>query len=47
MMALGPGVREGVVFDHPVQTIDFVPTLGALMGFSASFSPGKPISELL
>jgi len=47
MMALGPGVRQGVVYDHAVQTIDFVPTLGALMGFSPSFSPGKPISELL
>src|SRR6516165_5594204 len=47
MMALGPGVREGVVFDHAVQTIDFVPTLGALLGFSPSFSPGKPIPELL
>jgi hypothetical protein len=47
MMALGPGIREGVVFDHAVQTIDFVPTLGALMGFSPSFSPGKPIPELL
>ncbi len=47
MMALGPGIREGVVFDHAVQTIDFVPTLGARMGFSPSFSPGKPIPELL
>src|SRR5271167_652303 len=47
MMALGPGIREGVVFDKAVETIDFVPTLGALMGFSPSFSPGKPIPELL
>src|SRR6516165_10826200 len=47
MIALGPGVREGVVYDHAVQTIDFVPTLGALLGFSPSFSPGKPIPELL
>jgi hypothetical protein len=47
MMALGPGIREGVVFDRAVQTIDFVPTLGARMGFSPSFSPGKPIPELL
>jgi len=47
MMALGPGIREGTVFDRGVETIDFVPTLGALMGFSPSFSPGKPIPELL
>jgi len=47
MMALGAGIREGVVFDQPVETIDLVPTLGALMGFSATFSRGKPISVLL
>lgn len=47
MMAVGPGIREGVLFDHPVETIDLVPTLGALMGFSPSFSRGKPIPELL
>jgi hypothetical protein len=46
MMALGPGVREGVIYDKPVETIDFVPTLGALMGFSAPFSAGKPIAQL-
>jgi hypothetical protein len=47
MMALGAGIREGVVFDQPVETIDLVPTLGALMGFSATFSRGKPIAVLL
>ena len=47
MMALGAGVREGVVFDEPVETIDLVPTLGSLMGFSATFSRGKPIAVLL
>jgi len=47
MMALGAGIREGIVFDQPVETIDLVPTLGSLMGFSATFSRGKPISALL
>ena len=47
MMALGAGIREGVVFDEPVETIDLVPTLGSLMGFSATFSRGKPIAVLL
>jgi hypothetical protein len=47
MMALGAGVREGVVYDRPVQSIDLVPTLGAMMGFSPSLSQGKPIHEFL
>jgi len=47
MMALGAGVREGVVYDRPVQSIDLVPTLGAMMGFSPSLAQGKSIQELL
>jgi hypothetical protein len=30
-----------------MQSIDLVPSLGAIMGFSASVSQGKPIQELL
>jgi hypothetical protein len=47
MMALGAGIREGVVFDRPMQSTDLVPTLGSMMGFSASKAQGKPIPELL
>ncbi len=47
MMALGAGVRQGVVYDNPVQSIDLVPSLGAIMGFSPAQSRGKPIRELL
>jgi len=47
MMALGAGVRPGVVYDRPMQSIDLVPSLGAMMGFSAAFAQGKPIDELL
>jgi hypothetical protein len=47
MMAMGAGVRQGVVYDSPVQSIDLVPTLGAMMGFSPGASQGKPIRELL
>jgi hypothetical protein len=47
MMALGAGVRQGVVYDGPMQSIDLVPTLGAMMGFSASLSQGKLIKELV
>ena len=47
MMALGPGIREGVVYDRPSQSTDLVPTLGSLLGFSPSLARGKPIAELL
>lgn len=46
MMALGAGVREGVVFDHPLQSTDLVPTLGSILGFSTPVAQGKPIAEL-
>jgi hypothetical protein len=47
LMALGPGIREGVVYDRAVDSTDLVPTLGAMLGFSASLSQGKPIGELV
>jgi hypothetical protein len=46
LMAIGPGIREGVIYDRTVESIDLVPTLGAVVGFSPSFAQGKPISEL-
>ncbi len=47
MMALGAGVRQGVVYDKPVQSIDLVPTLGTMMGFTPTLSQGRPIQEFL
>lgn len=47
MMALGAGVRQGVVYDEPMQSIDLVPSLGAMLGFAAAQSQGKPIKEFL
>lgn len=47
MMALGAGTRQGVVYDRPLQSIDLVPSLGAMMGFSPTLSQGTPIKELL
>src|ERR1700675_2016795 len=43
MMALGVGVRQQVVYDRPMQSIDLVPSLGAILGFSPALSQGKPI----
>lgn len=47
LMALGPGLREGVVYDRAVDSTDLVPTLGSMLGFSASLAQGKPIAELI
>jgi hypothetical protein len=46
MVALGAGVREGVVHDRALDSTDLVPTLGAILNFSPSLAQGKPISEL-
>jgi hypothetical protein len=46
-MAIGPGIREGLVHDRPVDSLDLVPTIGSMMGFSAAMSQGKPIAEIL
>jgi hypothetical protein len=47
MMVLGAGVRRGVVYDRPIESIDLVPTLGSMMGFSPKLAQGRPIQELL
>jgi hypothetical protein len=47
MLAAGPGIREGEVFDRAVDSTDLVPTLVSMMGFSPSLAQGKPIGELL
>jgi hypothetical protein len=47
MMALGAGVRPGVVYDRATESTDLVPTLGSMLDFSASLAQGRPIPELL
>jgi hypothetical protein len=47
MMALGAGVHPGVVYDSPLQSIDIVPSIGAMMGFATPQSQGSLIKELL
>jgi len=46
LMALGPGIREGVIHDRALDSTDLVPTIGSIMGFSPSLVQGKPIQEL-
>ncbi len=47
MLAMGAGVREGVIYDRPMDSTDLVPTIGSMLGFQAALSQGKPIAELL
>lgn len=47
LMAVGPGIREGVVHDRAVDSTDLVPTIGSMLGFSATYSQGKPIQEIV
>jgi hypothetical protein len=46
MLAMGPGIRENVLIDRPVDSMDLVPTLGRYFGFSPRFAQGQPVSEL-
>ena len=47
MIVLGPGVRENVVVDRAVESIDLVPTLGSLLSFSPRWAQGKPLREVV
>jgi arylsulfatase A-like enzyme len=47
MLAIGPGVREGRIVERPIESVDLVPTLGSLLGFSPVFAQGRPITEAL
>jgi hypothetical protein len=47
MMVTGPGIRENAVVGRPIQSLDLVPTLGALLGFSPQRAQGRPLAEVL
>ena len=47
MMVLGPGVRHNTFVDRPVDSLDLVPTLGRLLGFSPIHAKGTPLQEVL
>ncbi|MGH9584849.1 MAG: hypothetical protein ACRD4O_18155, partial [Bryobacteraceae bacterium] len=47
LMALGPHVRENTIVTRPVQSLDLVPTLGAILGFPVPYSQGKALTEVL
>jgi arylsulfatase A-like enzyme len=45
MLAIGPGVREGRVVERPIESVDVVPTLGSLLGFSPLFAQGRSVKN--
>ncbi len=47
MMVIGPGIRENVVVEHPVESIDLVPTVASMLGVSPRFARGSPLAEVL
>lgn len=47
MMVLGPGVRQNAFVDRPVDSLDLVPTLGRLLGFTPTAASGVPLREVL
>ena len=47
MLVAGPGIRENVVHDRAVDSMDLVPTLGSLLGFNPLMAQGRPIQEVL
>jgi hypothetical protein len=46
MMALGPHIRQNTVVNRPVQSLDLVPTLGAIFGFPVPYTQGKALTEV-
>ncbi len=47
MLALGAGAGGGRLVQRPVESIDVVPTVGALLDFPTPFAAGRRIPELL
>ncbi len=46
MMALGPHIRQNTIVGRPLESLDLVPTIGALLGFPTPRAQGKPITEV-
>jgi hypothetical protein len=47
MLALGRGAGGGQIVHRPLESIDLVPTAGAMLGFATPFATGRPVAELL
>jgi hypothetical protein len=47
LLARGPGIRENLVVDRAVESIDLVPTIGASLGFSPRMARGRALTEVV
>lgn len=47
MMAMGPRIRQNITVDRALESIDLVPTLGAMMSFATPLAMGRPVVEVL
>lgn len=46
MMVLGPGIRQGLFVQRPVESVDLVPTVGKLLGVATPVAEGKVLPEV-
>jgi hypothetical protein len=46
MMVLGPNIRHGLFVQRPIESIDLVPTVGKLLGFSTPLAQGNVLAEV-
>jgi hypothetical protein len=47
MLAMGPHVRQNITVERPLDSLDLVPTLGAIGQFATPLAHGRPILEVL
>jgi hypothetical protein len=47
MLVVGPGVRQGIVSDEPVSTLDIAPTVAHMMGLDFPYHRGRVLTEVL
>jgi hypothetical protein len=46
MIALGPDIKQNMIVDRRIESIDLTPSVAALLGCDASMAYGKLIGEL-
>lgn len=47
MMVLGPEIRQGAFVQRPIDSLDLVPTVGRILGFSTPLADGSVLPEVV